>query len=126
VVVSVLPGRQRPFRVGLRFEFVSTPELTGSAVPKVTSAVSGGQWTVDSTDGWGIDTVGWLEGGANYYQASALDLPCYVTGPQRMLISCQTQTTFVAYIENTLEDGVLLSGAVSSQRQSNYQQRVWP
>jgi len=100
--------------------------FTGSAVAKVTSAVSGGQWTVDSSNSWGIDTVGWLESGANYYQANALDLPCYVTGPQRMLISCQTQTTFVPYIENTLEDGVLLPGAVSSQRQSNYQQRIWP
>ena len=98
--------------------------FTGSAIPKQTTVVSGGTWTVDSANQYGTDGVGITEGWVNYYQGAAT-LPCFMSGPQRMSISCPTGTGPVPYIENTLESGVYVS-AVSAQRQGNFQQRAWP
>ena len=100
--------------------------FAGSSIARITSVVSGAfQWTVQSGNTWGLDTVGWVEGATNYYQAYSTALPCSASGPQQMQISCLNPTDFVPYIQNTLEDGID-STSVSSRRQTNYQERSWP
>jgi hypothetical protein len=107
----------------------------GSKYDPFTSAVSGGTWHVQSNANiWGdptVDTVspydwlGFSEDVVAYYQTYAEGWPCSVSGPQQMKISCQSPTSFVPYILNTLTDG-LYTGSVFVQRQNNYQSRTWP
>jgi hypothetical protein len=99
--------------------------FVGSSIPQITTAVTGGAWVVDPGNTYGIDTVGWNEPGANYYQQNAPTLPCSLFGPQLMSISCRSSSDQTPYSENELVDGID-SGTVSAKRQSNFQQRNWP
>jgi hypothetical protein len=101
--------------------------FSGSAIDKATQVISdpAGEWTVGGDNSYGVDNIGNTEDTVQYFQSFAPSLPCYVSGPQQMRISCQSPTSFLPYSQNTLEDGIN-TATVSSQRQSNYQERVWP
>jgi hypothetical protein len=99
----------------------------GSAIDQATQVISdpGIEWTVGGDNSYGVDDVGNYEDTVAYFRAHAPSLPCSVTGPQQMRISCGSPTSFVPYSQNVLEEGIATT-TVSSQRQSNYQERSWP
>lgn len=93
----------------------------GSVVPKFTS-ITGGSWTVGSSNVWGPDFVGFTPASVTYYRGQGRD-PCSVTIPQRMVIDCSSG--IVAYRTNTL-GYVIDNPKVYTIRDGQQAERTWP
>ncbi|HLA10738.1 MAG TPA: Ig-like domain-containing protein [Pyrinomonadaceae bacterium] len=95
--------------------------FNGSIIPPQT-AITGGSWTVTSSNTWGFDFVGLTSTTVNYYRAQGR-APCSVTVPQRMVIDCSTGA--LTYRTNTL-GYVIGDTRIFSIRDGSQQSRTWP
>ena len=96
--------------------------FSGSAVSQIT-AITGGTWTVTSTNTWGFDFVGLTGAVVIYYRGQGRD-PCSVTVPQRMVISCLGAVS-LPYRNNTL-GYVIDNPGISSIRDGAVATKNWP
>lgn len=75
----------------------------GSDVPQ-NPRISGGDWTVNSSDQWGPDEVGLTDADAEQiwgaYYNGQISLPCTVTAYQNMQIECGDASLFYQYETN--------------------------
>ena len=96
--------------------------FSGSAVSKIT-AITGGTWTVTSSNTWGFDFVGLSGDVVTYYRGQGRD-PCSVTVPQRMVINCLGAVS-LPYRNNTL-GYVIDNPGISSIRDGAVATKNWP
>ena len=95
--------------------------FSGSSIAKI-DKITGGTWTVTSSNTWGDDYVGVDTGVISYYRGAGR-APCTFTVPQRMVINCSTGTS--TYRNNTLGYTIGTS-TVSSIRDGSTQTQNWP
>ena len=86
-------------------------------------AVTGGQWTVDANNKWGLDSVGWFPNSVTYYR-NQQRAPCGTQFDQKMYIN-RPGTSDAHYVTNLLRMG-LTATTVWSERAGVYQSKIWP
>jgi hypothetical protein len=86
------------------------------------TAITGGDWTVTSSNTWQFDAVGPIPAAVTYYRAHNRT-PCSVTIPQRMVINCSSGA--LSYKTNWL-GYVIGDTTVSSIREGTVVNRTWP
>ncbi len=84
-----------------------------------TTGVTGGNWTVSSSNYWGPDAVGWQAQAVAYYQEERpnedLGFPCQFTMYQRLTISCPGASSSV-YRSQVILKGIINSSGGASER----------
>lgn len=91
--------------------------------------LSGGTWTVDSSNEWGFDSIGWLPAAVQYIRQFRADrnlpMPCAATVPQAMKLAAETCPSVPTYKTHTV--GVELgTSTITVHRDNVSRTRTWP
>ena len=97
-----------------------TCHFTNSTVPK--AHTTGGSWTVDASQHWGPDAVGYFPAAINYYRANGR-APCQATVVQEMFIDCPDMLH--QYTSGNLIYGIT-STTITSGRHNVSVSKTWP
>jgi hypothetical protein len=87
------------------------------------TTISGGEWTVNSSEEWMYDNIGWLTGPVEHYRSVGA-APCGTTIPQQMKITC-VAGAYVPYRQDSLNLDIGTT-TVTSTRDGVPASRTWP